>query len=268
MDAVYSIAFTPNGNGVVSGSLDQTLKHWDIRPALHARAMAGLAGKPDRGAKDGCDGGRKGIWDARKFTGHKDYVLTTAVSSDGRFIVSGSKDRSVQLWDANTAIPQFMLQGHTNSGVFALTLCHLRAQSLSPWPIVLSDLSRYQRRWRSSCHGRWGLPSPNLSVPSLTDCNFDVAANTCLFREIPGGLNGIRRTRAPPVHRCSFVTYACSILLFSIRYCNMIHLAELSAGLLCSHSSQTKPNATSPAQVGSHCHEIVYLGRLNTKYRL
>ena len=46
----------------------------------------------------------------------KDYVLSVAISPDGAWIVSGSKDRGVQFWDPATARAQFMLQGHKNSG--------------------------------------------------------------------------------------------------------------------------------------------------------
>ena len=44
----------------------------------------------------------------------QDYVLSVAVSHDGAWVVSGSKDRGVQFWDAHTAIVQCMLQGHKN----------------------------------------------------------------------------------------------------------------------------------------------------------
>ena len=47
----------------------------------------------------------------------KDYVLSVAVSHDGQWVVSGSKDRGVQFWDSRSAIVQFMLQGHKNSGI-------------------------------------------------------------------------------------------------------------------------------------------------------
>jgi len=49
------------------------------------------------------------------FMGHKDYVLSVAVSHDGHWVVSGSKDRGVQFWDSKTAVVQSMLQGHKNS---------------------------------------------------------------------------------------------------------------------------------------------------------
>lgn len=43
-------------------------------------------------------------------------MLSVAVSHDGRWVVSGSKDRGVQFWDSKTAVVQSMLQGHKNSG--------------------------------------------------------------------------------------------------------------------------------------------------------
>ncbi|OBZ67307.1 Transcriptional repressor rco-1 [Grifola frondosa] len=115
-DSVYSVAFTPDGKGLVSGSLDKTLKYWDVRPIL--RRADGPAGAvvPVGAAKNGVkEGGEKGSQCTMNFTGHKDYVLSVAVSHDGQWVVSGSKDRGVQFWDAKTAVVQCMLQGHKNS---------------------------------------------------------------------------------------------------------------------------------------------------------
>ncbi|KAF9817023.1 hypothetical protein IEO21_03697 [Rhodonia placenta] len=117
-DSVYSVAFTPDGKGLVSGSLDKTLKYWDIRPILAgARNGAGaLAQSSSSIVKNGVkEGGEKGSQSTMNFTGHKDYVLSVAVSHDGQWVVSGSKDRGVQFWDAKTAIAHCMLQGHKNS---------------------------------------------------------------------------------------------------------------------------------------------------------
>ncbi|KAF8875069.1 WD40-repeat-containing domain protein [Infundibulicybe gibba] len=121
-DSVYSVAFTPDGKGLVSGSLDKTLKYWDV-----SGLVAGVRGK-----KEGANGGApvngpgapgsvvrkdgdKPSQCTMNFTGHKDYVLSVAVSHDGQWVVSGSKDRGVQFWDSRTAIVQCMLQGHKNS---------------------------------------------------------------------------------------------------------------------------------------------------------
>ncbi|KAF9145281.1 proteinral transcription repressor [Mortierella sp. GBA39] len=98
-DSVYSVAFAPDGKTLVSGSLDRTLKAWDLN----------LGGRP------GPNGPSRGTFCKATFTGHKDFVLSVAVSPDGKWLVSGSKDRGVQFWDPNTGQVQFMLQGHKNS---------------------------------------------------------------------------------------------------------------------------------------------------------
>jgi glucose repression regulatory protein TUP1 len=70
----------------------------------------------------------------------QDYVLSVAVSHDGQWVVSGSKDRGVQFWDSRSAIVQFMLQGHKNSGNIRFRFRFLFCDS--PAVLVISiDLS-------------------------------------------------------------------------------------------------------------------------------
>lgn len=64
--------------------------------------------------------------------------MSVAVSHDGQWVVSGSKDRGVQFWDSRTAIVQCMLQGHKNSGMKLI----ISSFSVSNHAIVISiDLS-------------------------------------------------------------------------------------------------------------------------------
>lgn len=121
-DSVYSVAFTPDGKGLVSGSLDKTLKYWDVSglvTGVKSRKEGANGAGPVNGP--GASGAvvrkdaDKGSQCTMNFTGHKDYVLSVAVSHDGQWVVSGSKDRGVQFWDSRTAIVQCMLQGHKNS---------------------------------------------------------------------------------------------------------------------------------------------------------
>ncbi|KIL59607.1 hypothetical protein M378DRAFT_169130, partial [Amanita muscaria Koide BX008] len=144
-DSVYSVAFTPDGKGLVSGSLDKTLKYWDVSGLLLSgnanavAATAGSSGSSSSSASSTSNGatsangtkkvtgpgtpGQQVVVKGEKipspctmnFTGHKDYVLSVAVSHDGQWVVSGSKDRGVQFWDARSAVVQCMLQGHKNS---------------------------------------------------------------------------------------------------------------------------------------------------------
>jgi len=116
---VRSVAFTPDGRGLVSGGLDKTLKYWDIsrlangsggRPNTPgASKHAFLNGKGDVGTREGnsvC---------TMDLIGHKDPVLSVAVSHDGRWVVSGSYGGIIQFWDAKSGIVQLMLKGHINS---------------------------------------------------------------------------------------------------------------------------------------------------------
>ncbi|KAK9446788.1 WD40-repeat-containing domain protein [Limtongia smithiae] len=96
-DSVYSVAFAPNGKDLVSGSLDKTIKLWELQCAR---------GLPNT---------QKGGVCVKTFTGHKDFVLSVALTPDGQWVLSGSKDRGVQFWDPRTAQAQLMLQGHKNS---------------------------------------------------------------------------------------------------------------------------------------------------------
>ncbi|KIO26049.1 hypothetical protein M407DRAFT_75012 [Tulasnella calospora MUT 4182] len=119
LDSVYSVAFTPDGKGLVSGSLDKTLKYWDLSPLLRSpNRTVGLSqgGSVPSGQQPVTnEGGEKGSTCSVAFSGHKDYVLSVAVSPDGAWVVSGSKDRGVQFWDPRTGLTQLMLQGHKNS---------------------------------------------------------------------------------------------------------------------------------------------------------
>ena len=88
----------------------------------------------------------------------KDYVLSVAVSHDGQWVVSGSKDRGVQFWDSRSAIVQFMLQGHKNSGNFFFF------DSL-PWTHwVNSHFHRSEPIRKLACYRKRRLGCPNMCV--------------------------------------------------------------------------------------------------------
>ncbi|KAK1231118.1 hypothetical protein PQX77_005773 [Marasmius sp. AFHP31] len=92
-DSVWNLAFTPDSSGLVSGSLDKTLKHWDVS-------------NRNRLNESPC---------TINYVGHKDRVVCVAVSQDGKYIASGSADCEVRIWDLRNATTQCLLQGHKNS---------------------------------------------------------------------------------------------------------------------------------------------------------
>ncbi|ODV90297.1 hypothetical protein CANCADRAFT_25391 [Tortispora caseinolytica NRRL Y-17796] len=96
LNSVYSVAFAPNGKDLVSASLDKTIKYWELQSARGLSTHQG------------------GVC-TRTFTGHNDFVLSVALTPDGHWVFSGSKDRCVQFWDPVTGQNQLILQGHKNS---------------------------------------------------------------------------------------------------------------------------------------------------------
>ncbi|KAG5937807.1 transcriptional regulatory protein rco1 [Claviceps pazoutovae] len=97
-NSVYSVAFSPDGKNLLSCSLDRTVKMWELSP-------------PEDGQSEALKGGKF----VKMFFGHRDFVLCATYTPDAEWILSGSKDRSVKLWDPNTGKCQFELQGHKNS---------------------------------------------------------------------------------------------------------------------------------------------------------
>ena len=73
-DGVYSVAFTPDARGLVSGSWDKTLKYWDV--SRLANGLGGRSNSPGASKRDFMNGKDIGTHEGNSactmnFTGHK-----------------------------------------------------------------------------------------------------------------------------------------------------------------------------------------------------
>jgi WD40 repeat protein/serine/threonine protein kinase len=71
---VMTVAFSPDGKQMVSGSEDMTLRLWDVTTG-HC---------------------------VRTYDGHHGFVLSVAFSPDGKLVLSGSSDKTLRVWEVIT----------------------------------------------------------------------------------------------------------------------------------------------------------------------
>ncbi|KIM75856.1 hypothetical protein PILCRDRAFT_662423, partial [Piloderma croceum F 1598] len=124
---VHSVAFSPDGSCIASGSADNTIRIWDAKTGVHLATLKGhsisvysVAFSPDGSHIASGSGDRTvQIWDAKTgvhlttLIGHSDWVRSVAFSPGGSYIASGSYDKTVRIWDARTSVHLATLEGHS-----------------------------------------------------------------------------------------------------------------------------------------------------------
>ncbi|KAH0791140.1 Transcriptional repressor tup11-related protein [Histomonas meleagridis] len=92
-DSIQSIVFIPNSNRIATGSLDCTIKIWEVQQ----------------------EEGKFELELYKLIKGHDDFVLSLAVDNKGEWLLSGSKDMTARLIDLSNCQMIYGIKGHTNS---------------------------------------------------------------------------------------------------------------------------------------------------------
>jgi len=112
---VWSIAYSPDGQHIVSGSVDKTIRIWNAKTSAavgeplegHMKDVWSIAYSPDgQHIISGSADGTIRVWDAktraslgRPLNGHSLSVWSIATSPHGRHVASGSRDNTIHVWD-------------------------------------------------------------------------------------------------------------------------------------------------------------------------
>ncbi|KAF8729839.1 hypothetical protein AX14_005937 [Amanita brunnescens Koide BX004] len=127
--SVNSVAFSPDGTKITSGSDDKTIRVWDVSTGVkmlpplqgHDTWICSVAFSPN-GSKiiSVSDDKTIRVWDASTgvemlppLRGHDHSIRSVAFSPDGSKIISGSSDKTVRVWEASTGVEVLpALRGH------------------------------------------------------------------------------------------------------------------------------------------------------------
>jgi WD40 repeat protein len=99
-DALTALAFSPDGDTLVTASQDSTLRLWKV-PKLTQTQLPSVTEAPAPQMERIPD--LEGI--GPPLTGHVGWILAVTYSSDGRTIASGGVDREAILWDTHYFLP-------------------------------------------------------------------------------------------------------------------------------------------------------------------
>ncbi|CAJ0932145.1 unnamed protein product, partial [Mesorhabditis belari] len=134
-EPIISAQFSPDGNGLASGSGDCTLRIWDTQTELplytckgHKNHVLCVSWSPNaEKIASACRNGQIMLWNPKNgeqigktLTGHKQWITSLAweplhKDSTSRHLASAGKDGNIRIWDTVKGLTVRTLSGHTAS---------------------------------------------------------------------------------------------------------------------------------------------------------
>jgi WD40 repeat protein len=124
--SVYTVAYSPDGNRIVTASGDNTAKVWDVQTGYllldlqgHTKRVISAVFSPD-GKKilTASNDETAKIWDAESgslllnLSAHTWWINVAKFSPDGKKVITASQDKTVKIWDAEKGTILFDLAEH------------------------------------------------------------------------------------------------------------------------------------------------------------
>ncbi len=131
--SVWSVDLSSNGQTLVSGSEDNTIKIWNLNTGQVSRTLLGhsdtvrsVTFSPDGQILASASGDKTiKLWNLhgqiRTLAGGSGPVWSVAISPDGQTLISGSEDSNIKIWNLSTGELRRSIDGHSGR-VFSVAI--------------------------------------------------------------------------------------------------------------------------------------------------